>query len=78
MTSKLTGDSNLWLSVVLNVKDITYVCKKAQGNRLDMKTELILLMHTRNTSQLQRQTFSQTKRLGKKYTYQMNLREKRV
>ena len=33
---------------------------------MDMKTESILLLHTRNTPQLQRQTLPQSKGLGKK------------
>ena len=43
---------------------LTY--KKTQANRLDMKIESILLLHTRNTPQPQKQTSPPSKGLGKK------------
>ena len=61
MITKLTGDSNHWSLIFLNINGLNY--KKAQGNRLDMKRGSILLLQTRNTPQ--RQTSSQSKGLGK-------------
>ena len=56
MKTKLTGDSNHCSLISLNINGVNTPLKKTQANRVDMKTESILLLHTRNTPQPQRQT----------------------
>ena len=77
MKTKITETSSHWSLISLNINELNSPIKKTQTNRLDTKTESILLLHIRNTLQPQRQTSPQSKGIEKN-SNQMDLRNKLV
>ena len=63
----IKGTCNHWPLIFLNYQWTKFAYKKTQANRRDLQTESILLLYTRNTPQLQRQTLPQSKILGKDF-----------